>query len=120
MIRTTLGALLICLPYSMAHAQAVKSAKGYLCKNIGESAVYSIYNPYDHIGLRTGNRVESYRLVVYGIPMELTRYSNHAWLHKDRIGTEYLVKYKVVDGEKQATSISKTGRIKNVKPCTGE
>jgi hypothetical protein len=115
--RIGLLALLIMTANSLVHAQSRLKIQGYLCKNIDDAKIYDQHNPYGSMGLRVGNRIEFFRVVVFGIPMHLTHYGRRAWPRKDKIGVGYIVKYKIIGEEKQAITIYRNGRSKRVEVC---
>jgi len=121
MLRILFCALVCAVAFGTAvlrsEAQTVKTVIGNLCSNIDNTKVYDPRNPFGRMGLLVKGKPIFFRIVVYGIPMHLTDYYRHAWPKTDPVGTQYLVRYKLVDGRNQALSISATGRRKSVQPC---
>jgi hypothetical protein len=118
-IRTLFGILLLAMAAIQAvHGQKVSVVLGNLCSNVDNASIYDQGHPYGRMGLIVRNKPMFMRVIVYGIPMKLTFYRRRAWPKTDRIGTQYWVRYEVVNGEKQAMSISATGRHKLVQPCS--
>jgi len=117
MTRIGLLAFLIMTANTLVYAQSIRSIQGYLCKNVDDTKIYDQHNPNGSMGLRIGKRNEFFRVVVFGIPMHLTHYERRAWPRADKIGVGYLVKYKIIGGEKQAITISRNGHTKKVEVC---
>ena len=108
---------LIVITQSPIYAQSIRSVQGYLCKNVEDAKPYDLQHPYGSMGLRIGTRVEFFRVVVSGVPMKMTHYGRYAWPRTHKIGVGYIVKYKLIGQEKQAVTISRSGRSKTIEDC---
>jgi hypothetical protein len=105
--------LLIFAGCSGLNAQSRKSIRGYLCKHTDDSQIYGVNNQFGRFGIRASNRIEFFNVKVWGIPMDFTGY-----LQSDRLGTEYLIRYIIENGQQRAVSVKRTGRFRRTAPCS--
>jgi hypothetical protein len=99
--------------------EGLHTVTGYLCRNGDSPQETGGRYTYGYVGLIVGKRAVFFRLLVSGPAKEFYNYQP-AQPKTDRRGSEYIVKYKIVRGEKQASAIASTGRFKPVKPCVME
>jgi hypothetical protein len=97
--------------------EGFRNVRGYLCRNDDSKEPPSPENAYGQMGLMVGKRPVFFWVVQFGMPIEGTYYYRHAKPKTDRLGSEYIVKYKIVQGHKRARTITATGRFKPVRPC---
>lgn len=103
--------------YFAQSERSFRAVRGYLCQNDDSEEPPSRENAFGHIGLMVGKKPVVFRVVHWGIPMEATYPDRHTHPKTDRLGTEYMVQYRIVRDEKQARTIASTGKFKPVEPC---
>jgi hypothetical protein len=96
--------------------EGFRTVRGYLCRNDDSPRESGGRYTYGYIGLIVGKKAVFFRLLLFGPAKEFYNYQP-AQPKTDRLGSEYMVKYIIVRGEKQANAIAATGRFKSVKPC---
>jgi hypothetical protein len=99
---------------SLAHAKKVRTVTGHLCGD-DHSGPY-IGTIYLRVRRKTIDIQHQFRVVPsYEKTTTLTRYINHPEF--DKIGFEYVVRYRIIYRQNWAISIRRTGRRKKIKAC---
>lgn len=97
---------------SSAQAQKVKTVTGYLCGS-DDSGNY-LGTIYLRVGTKTIEIAHQFRKAREE-GGSATRYLNDP--DPGKIGSEFVVRYKIENGYKTAISIKFTGRVKETRPC---
>jgi hypothetical protein len=100
---------------SFAQAKKVRTVTGRLCRDDHSAGPY-VGTIYLRVGTKIIDIQHQFKVVPsYEKTTTLTRYINHPDF--DKIGSEYVVRYRIIYRQNWAISIRRRGRWKNIKDC---